>query len=151
MCIIVNMLDIKDIKGLDSEDMLKSYNGKNPYINYMKKKSLTEKKYFLTTNQSKYVKLYYNFIPKKINKIIEITNYYSEQLKEEYKLSTPINKIFIETLLAESDKAIHVICKFYKNQKDVKLIWIPKTQLIDDIHFEEIEISIDYNKIPRIR
>ena len=150
MCIIVNMLDIKDIKGLDSEDMLKSYNGKNPYINYMKKKSLTEKKYFLTTNQSKYVKSYYNFIPKEINKIIEITNYYSEQLKEEHKLTTAINKIFIETLLAESDKAIHVICKFYKNQKDVKLIWIPKTQLIDDIHFEEVEIKVDYKKYQKL-
>ena len=42
------MLDIKDIKGLDSEELLKSYKGKNPYINYMKKKTLTEKKYFLT-------------------------------------------------------------------------------------------------------
>jgi len=150
MCIIVNMLDIKDIKGLDSEDMLKSYKGKNPYINYMKKKNLTEKKYFLTTNQSKYVKSYYNFIPKEINKIIEITNYYSEQLKEEHKLTTTINKIFIETLLAESDKAIHVICKFYKNQKDVKLIWIPKTQLIDDIHFEEVEIKVDYKKYQKL-
>ena len=32
------MLDIKDIKGLGGEEMLKQYNGKNPYINYMKKK-----------------------------------------------------------------------------------------------------------------
>ena len=140
------MLDIKDIKGLDSEDILKSYVGKNPYINYMKKKSLTEKSYFLTTSQSKYVKSYYNFIPKEINKIIEITDYYSKQLEEEHKLTTPIKKILIETLLAESDKAIHVICKFYKNQKDIKLIWIPKTQLIDDIHFKDIKINIDYKK-----
>ena len=146
MCIIVIMLDIKDIKGLDSEDILKSYVGKNPYINYMKKKSLTEKSYFLTTSQSKYVKSYYNFIPKEINKIIEITDYYSKQLEEEHKLTTPIKKILIETLLAESDKAIHVICKFYKNQKDIKLIWIPKTQLIDDIHFKDIKINIDYKK-----
>lgn len=146
MCIIVIMLDIKDIKGLDSEDILKSYIGKNPYINYMKKKSLTEKSYFLTTNQSKYVKSYYNFIPKEINKVIEITDYYSKQLEEEHKLTTTINKILIETLLAESDKAIHVICKFYKNQKEVKLIWIPKTQLIDDIHFKEIKINVDYEK-----
>ena len=146
MCIIVIMLDIKDIKGLDSEDILKSYIGKNPYINYMKKKNLTEKSYFLTTNQSKYVKSYHNFTPKEINKVIEITDYYSKQLEEEHKLTTPINKILIETLLAESDKAIHVICKFYKNQKEVKLIWIPKTQLIDDIHFKEIKINVDYEK-----
>ena len=140
------MLDIKDIKGLKSEELLKTYSGKNPYINYMKKKYETEKSYFLTTNQSKYVKTYYDVIPKSINKIIELTEYYREQLQEEYKLKTPIKKILIETLLVESDKALHVICKFYKNQEDVKLIWIPKTQVIDDIHYNETSVNVDYEK-----
>ena len=58
MSIIVIMLDIKDINNLDSESMLMTYEGKNPYIIYMKKKKMTEKKYFLTNNQSKYVKNY---------------------------------------------------------------------------------------------
>ena len=140
------MLDIKDIKGLGGEELLKEYSGNNPYIKYMKKKYLTEKSYFLTTNQSKYVTKFYDFEPKTLNKVVEITNYFAEQLCEEHNLKTPINKIMIETLLAESDKAIHVICKFYRNQKDVKLLWLPKTQLIDDIHYEDIEIDVDFDK-----
>ena len=140
------MLDIKDIKGLDGEELLDSYNGINPYINYMKKKYLTEKSYFLTNSQTKYIKKFFDFKPKTLNKVIEITTYYSDQLREEYKLNVPVKKILIETLLAESDKAIHVICKFYKNQEDVKLIWIPKTQLIDDIHYEDFKIEVDYEK-----
>ncbi len=140
------MLDIKDIKGLGGEEMLKQYIGKNPYINYMKKKYENEKSYFLTPNQCKYVKKFFKTEPKKIDRVISITQYFGEQLVEEYKLTVPIKKIFVETLLAESDKAIHVICKFYKNQKEVKLIWIPKTQLIDDIHYEELEIEVDYEK-----
>ena len=140
------MLDIKDIKGLGGEEMLKQYNGKNPYINYMKKKYENEKSYFLTPNQCKYVKKFFKTEPKKIDRVISITQYFGEQLVEEYKLTVPIKKIFVETLLVESDKAIHVICKFYKNQKEVKLIWIPKTQLIDDIHYEELEIEVDYEK-----
>lgn len=144
------MLDIKDIKGLGGEEMLKQYNGKNPYINYMKKKYENEKSYFLTPNQSKYVKKFFKTEPKKINRVIEITQYFGEQLVEEHKLTVPIKKIFVETLLAESDKAIHVICKFYKNQKEVKLIWIPKTQLIDDIHYEELEIEVDYEKFKNL-
>jgi|TARA_R110000772_G_scaffold250826_1_gene365620 SWI/SNF-related matrix-associated actin-dependent regulator 1 of chromatin subfamily A len=144
------MLNIKDIKGLESEDILKIYEGKNPYINYMKKKYMTEKSYFLTTNQAKYVRLYHNIPPKRINKVTEITDYFSEQLQEEHKLKNAPKKILIETLLAESDKAIHVISKLYKNQKDVKLIWIPKTQLIDDIHFEEVVIEVDYEKYQKI-
>ena len=140
------MLDIKDIKGLKIEELLVTYNGKNPYINYIKKKYQTEKSYFLTNSQTKYINNYFNYVPKNINKIVEITEYFSNQLKEEHKLTTPINKILIETILAESDKAIHVICKFYKNQKEVKLIWIPKTQLIEDIHYEEVEVEVDFEK-----
>jgi len=150
MCIIIIMLDIKDIKGLGGEEMLKQYNGKNPYINYMKKKYESEKSYFLTPNQSKYVKKFFKTEPKKIDRVIEITQYFGEQLVEEHKLTVPIKKIFVETLLAESDKAIHVICKFYKNQKEVKLIWIPKTQLIDDIHYEDFEIEVDYEKFKNL-
>ena len=41
------MLDVKDIKNLDSEDLLVTYEGNNPYIKYMKKKFQTEKKTFL--------------------------------------------------------------------------------------------------------
>tara|TARA_S200002703_G_scaffold24300_2_gene21096 strand:- start:2110 stop:3903 length:1794 start_codon:yes stop_codon:yes gene_type:complete len=140
------MLDVKDIKNLDGEDLLVTYEGNNPYINYMKKKFQTEKKYYLTNSQSKYVKKYFNVEPKKLNKVIELTNYFSEELKNEHKLKITPKKIFVETLLAESDKAIHIICKLYKNQKDVKLIWIPKTQILDDIHYEDIEVNIDFDK-----
>ena len=150
MSIIVIMLDIKDINNLDSESMLMTYEGKNPYITYMKKKMMTEKKYFLTNSQSKYVKNYYSVEPKKMDKVIELTNYFSEQLQEEHKLKNPPKKIMLETLLAESDKAIHIICKLYKNQKDVKLIWIPKTQLLSDIHYEEIEVVVDYEKYQKL-
>jgi SWI/SNF-related matrix-associated actin-dependent regulator 1 of chromatin subfamily A len=150
MSIIVIMLDIKDINNLDSESMLMTYEGKNPYIMYMKKKMVSEKKYFLTNSQSKYVKNYYSVEPKKMDKVIELTNYFSEQLQEEHKLKNPPKKILIETLLAESDKAIHVICKLYKNQKDVKLIWVPKTQLLSDIHYEEIEVEVDYEKYQKL-
>ena len=146
MSIFVNMLDIKDINNLDVETLLSSYEGKNPYIRYMKKKLLTEKNYFLTNNQSNYIKSYFYFEPKVINKVIEVTNYYSEQLQEEHKLKIVPKKIFIDTLLAESDKAIHVLCKFHKKQDDLKLIWIPKTQLLDDIHFEDVNIEIDFEK-----
>ena len=72
------MLDVKDIKNLDCEDLLVTYEGNNPYIKYMKKKFQTEKKYFLTNNQSKYIKKYFTFEPKTLNKVIELTTYFAE-------------------------------------------------------------------------
>ena len=81
------MLDIKDINNLDVDILLSSYEGKNPYMRYMKKKMVTEKNYFLTNSQSNYIKSYYYFEPKVINKVIELTDYFSEQLQEEHKLN----------------------------------------------------------------
>jgi SWI/SNF-related matrix-associated actin-dependent regulator of chromatin subfamily A-like protein 1 len=144
------MLEITDINNLDSDTLLMSYEGKNPYIKYMKRKLETEKKYFLSNSQSNYIKNYFNFEPKNINKVIELTNYFSEELKEEHKLKITPKKIFVESLIAESDKAIHVICKLFKNQNDVKLIWIPKTQLLDDIHYEDVDIDIDFEKYVKL-
>jgi len=144
------MLEITDINNLDSDTLLMSYEGKNPYIKYMKRKLETEKKYFLSNSQSNYIKNYFNFEPKNINKVIELTNYFSEELKQEHKLKITPKKIFVESLIAESDKAIHVICKLFKNQNDVKLIWIPKTQLLDDIHYEDVDIDIDFEKYVKL-
>lgn len=144
------MLDITDINNLDSDTLLMSYEGKNPYIKYMKRKLETEKKYFLSNSQSNYIKNYFNFEPKNINKVIELTNYFSEELKEEHKLKITPKKIFVESLIAESDKAIHVICKLFKNQTDVNLLWIPKTQLLDDIHYEDVDIDIDFEKYVKL-
>ena len=144
------MLEITDINNLDSDTLLMSYEGKNPYIKYMKRKLETEKKYFLSNSQSNYIKNYFNFEPKNINKVIELTNYFSGELKEEHKLKITPKKIFVESLIAESDKAIHVICKLFKNQNDVKLIWIPKTQLLDDIHYEDVDIDIDFEKYVKL-
>lgn len=140
------MLDVKDIKNLDGETLLMSYEGKNPYIRYMKKKLETEKKYFLTNNQTNYIKSYFTIEPKPLNRVFEITDYFADELKETHKLKIKPKRVFIETLLAESDKAIHVICKLYKNQKDIKLLWIPKSQLLDDVHYEDIEVEVDFDK-----
>jgi SWI/SNF-related matrix-associated actin-dependent regulator 1 of chromatin subfamily A len=81
-----------------------------------------------------------------MDKVIEITEYYGETLKEEHKLKNLPNKIKVETLLAETDKAYHTLCKLYRNQEGVKLLWIPKTQLLDDLMYEDIDIDVDFDK-----
>ena len=72
------MLDIKDFNNLDTENLLLTYEGKNPYILYLKKKVSIDKKYILTNNQLNYIRKYFNVEPKQLNKVVEITNYFSE-------------------------------------------------------------------------
>ena len=139
------MLDIKNFNNLDTENLLLKYKGKNPYILFLNKKLSIDKKYVLTNNQLNYIRKYFNVEPKQLNKVVEITNYFSEEIKEKYNLKNPPKKILIETLLVESDKALHVLCKFYKNQKELKLVWIPKTQILDDINYVEINVEVDFD------
>lgn len=140
------MINLNHLTGKDAEDILKLYEGKNPYIRFMKKKFLTEKKYFLSKNQVSYIKDFHNVDPREINKVVELTEYFAKQLIDEHKLTTPIKKIFIETILAESDKWFHVIGKFYKKQIDSKILWLPKSQLIDDPNEVEVNIEVDFEK-----
>jgi len=144
------MLDINNLKGKKAENILKEYDGKNPYIRFMKKKYETESSYYLTSGQSKYVLDFHDTKPQKMDKVIEITEYFAESLKEEHKLKNLPKKIKVETLLAETDKAYHVLCKLYRNQKGVKLLWIPKTQLLDDLMYEDVDIEIDFDKYQEI-
>ena len=80
------MLDINNLKGKKAENILKEYNGRNPYIRFMKKKYETESSYYLTSGQSKYVLDFHDTEPKKMDKVIEITEYFAESLKEDHKL-----------------------------------------------------------------
>lgn len=144
------MINLNHLTGKDAEDILKLYEGKNPYIRFMKKKFLTEKKYFLTKNQVSYIKDFHNVEPKEVNKIVELTEYFAKQLIEDHKLTTPIKKILVETILAESDKWFHVIGKFYKKQTESKILWLPKSQLIDDPNEVEVNIEIDFEKYTKL-
>jgi SWI/SNF-related matrix-associated actin-dependent regulator 1 of chromatin subfamily A len=144
------MLDIKNLKGVKAEEILKTYKGKNPYIRFMKKKYETESSYYLSSGQATYVIDFHKTEPQKMDKVVEITEYYAETLKEEHKLKKLPKKIKVETLLAETDKAYHALCKLYRNQDGVKLLWIPKTQLLDDLMYEDIEVEIDFDKYQKL-
>ncbi len=140
------MLDLKDIKGKKVESLLLNYEGNNPYIRYIKKLFQNDSGYVLTSSQSKYIEKFHDFQPIKLNKIIEITEYFGEKLKEDFKLNHIPQKILVDTVLADKENSYHILCKLYKNQKENKLVWLPKTQIFEDILKEEVDVNIDFDK-----
>jgi SWI/SNF-related matrix-associated actin-dependent regulator 1 of chromatin subfamily A len=140
------MLDLKDIKGKKVENLLVNYEGNNPYIRYIKKLFQNDSGYVLTSSQSKYIEKFHDFQPIKLNKIIEITEYFGEKLKEDFKLNHIPQKILVDTVLADKENSYHILCKLYKNQKENKLVWLPKTQIFEDILKEEVDVDIDFDK-----
>lgn len=140
------MIDINDIKGYSAINILKGYEGKNPYIKKLKKKLIKFGKITLTTFQSDYIVENHDKEPMLINKIVSITEYIGEELKKQHNLKFVPEKILIEYMLADSDKTFHIYGKLKRNQEKSDMYFIPKTQILDDPYFEEINIEVDFEK-----
>ena len=144
------MIDINELRGYNSIGILREYQGKNPYIKKLKNKLLLNKKITLTTNQSDYIVNHHHSDPIIINKVVSISEYLGEELQKQYNLKNRPQKILIQYMLADLEKSYHIYGKLYKNQEKADMYFIPKTQLLDDPYFEEIEVDIDFDKYEKI-
>lgn len=144
------MVDINQIKSKKVLGLLNKYNGNNHYISYLKKESEKNSSFSLTENQIDYIFNNHDKEPILIDKIVKITTYLGEQLKTTHNLKHLPEKILIKTILGETDKTYHSIVKLYKNQKNDITLWLPKTQILDDIFFQPKEVDIDIDKYVKL-
>lgn len=140
------MINLDDIKGRDAIELLRKYEGKNPYIKKLKSDLAKDGKLKLTTNQTKYIINNYDFIPLHINKVIGITDYLGEELQRNERLSFKPERILVEYLLADNEKTYHIYGKLKRNQEKSRMYFIPKTQILDDLYHEEVDIDVDFEK-----
>jgi len=139
------MLDITKLKNRTTLIKLKEYNGPNEYIHRLKIEALNGR-VMLTPSQVEYINDNYTSEPIEINKVIEITPFLGESLKEKWNLNHVPERILVEWLLTENDKTFHVRGKLYKNQKKSELYFIPKTQVNTDLFEEDINVEVDFQK-----
>lgn len=144
-------MDLTKLKSKTTLEKVRNYEGKNEHILKMKKKLENEGFFLMTPSQISYVEENYNVSPIELNKIVEITTYLGEQLKEKFNLKNTPEKVFIETVLGEGEKSYHVKGKLYKNQKENILYHIPKTQLLTDLFFEPYEdLEVNFDSVNKI-
>lgn len=139
------MIKLDDIKGRSALDLLESYDGFNPYILALKTEFLKTKKLLLTDTQSRYIIDNIDRDPQYMNRVVNITSYLGEELKTKSNLDFTPERILIEFMLAETDKAYHIYGKLTKKSES-KLYWLPKTQVTDDPYFESISVDVDFTK-----
>ena len=144
------MINLDDIKGYSAINILRDYEGKNPYIKKLKNKLIKLGKITLTTFQSDYIVDNHKKDPMLINKIVSITEYIGEELKKQHNLTFVPEKILIEYMLADSDKTFHVYGKLKRNQEKSDMYFIPKTQVLDDPYFEKVHVDVDLTKYNEI-
>lgn len=140
------MINLNDIQGHSAISLLENYSGINPYLLRLKNEYLKNGKLTLTDTQSKYIIENHDREPQLINRVVGITKYLGEELQKQDGVSFTPEKILIEFILGETDKAYHVYGKLKRNQIESKMYWLPKTQIIGNIFFEEIKVEVDFSR-----
>ena len=138
------MINLNDIRGHSAISLLEGYEGINPLLLQLKSKLIKNKKIALTENQSKYIMDNHDREPIYLNRVINITEYLGLELQKQDNLSFTPEKVLIEFMLADTEKAFHIYGKLKKNQVESRMYWLPKTQVFDDPYFDPIDIEVDF-------
>ncbi len=140
------MINLEDIKGRSALSLLEGYSGLNPYLRKLKKEYLRDNKVKLTETQIKYIVDNHEREPMLINRVIGVSKFLGEELKKQEQLKFVPERILVEYILAENEKTFHVYGKLTQKQKESKMYWLPKTQVLDDPYFEKIDVPVDFEK-----
>ena len=123
--------------------LLESYSGFNNYILELKKKSQINKKFYPTRSQSEYIISNYDLQPKVARKWVILDTYFAQKFADDKLLSKVPDKLYVEKILAEKEKAYHIWGKMFENQ-ELHEMWIPKAAIIKDNTVKNV--VIDYSK-----
>jgi SWI/SNF-related matrix-associated actin-dependent regulator 1 of chromatin subfamily A len=133
----------KKIPEIEARNILETYEGANNQLLEWKTRFLYSKSFKLTRPQADYVLRYNKITPKVARKYIRVTPSFGEKLMKDKILTKPIDKIWCEKLLCESDKAFNVWGKLFDTEQNHS-IWLPKGAVIPAE--KKLNRVIDYSK-----
>jgi SWI/SNF-related matrix-associated actin-dependent regulator 1 of chromatin subfamily A len=123
--------------------LLETYEGGNNYLIELKRKSQLNRKFYPTRSQSEYIINNHDKQPKVARKWVILDAYFAQKLADD-KLYTEIpQKIWVEKLLSDKEKAFHIWGKVFENE-ELHHFWLPKAAIIKDNSVKDV--VIDYSK-----
>ena len=123
--------------------ILETYEGGNNYLIELKRKSQLNKKFFLTRSQSEYIINNHDKTPKIAKKWVILDAYFAQKLADDKLLTEIPEKIWVEKLLTDKEKAFHIWGKITEKQ-ELHDFWLPKAAIIKDNSVKDV--VIDYEK-----
>lgn len=132
-------------------DLLKNYDGINTYLLALKRDIVTYKKVDkLTDFNVDYVLKNINYQIKDVNKIVHVTDWYGDELKDKWETDFRIEKVLIKKLLGETDKFYHCFIQYRKNVEP-SYAFLKKNGIIGNFLLEDYHnISIDFDRYDRL-
>jgi SWI/SNF-related matrix-associated actin-dependent regulator 1 of chromatin subfamily A len=123
--------------------LLETYEGGNNYLIELKRKSQLNRKFYPTRSQSEYIVNNHDKQPKVAKKWVILDAYFAQKLADD-KLYTEIpQKVWVEKLLCDKEKAYHIWGKVFENE-EFHHFWLPKAAIIKDNSVKDV--VIDYSK-----
>lgn len=122
--------------------ILETYEGGNNYILELKRKSQINKRFYPTRSQSEYIINNHDKQPKIARKWVILDAYFAKKLADD-KLMTEIpEKVWVEKLLSDKEKAYHIWGKITENEQ-LHDFWLPKAAIIKDNTVKDVVINYD--------
>jgi SWI/SNF-related matrix-associated actin-dependent regulator 1 of chromatin subfamily A len=128
--------------------LLETYEGGNNYLLELKRKSQINRKFYPTRSQAEYIINNHDKQPKVAKKWVVLDAYFAQKLADDKLLTVIPEKVWVEKLLAEKEKAFHIWGRITENQ-ELHDFWLPKASIIKDNTVKDVIISYEkYSKRP---
>jgi SWI/SNF-related matrix-associated actin-dependent regulator 1 of chromatin subfamily A len=122
--------------------LLETYDGGNNYIIELKRKSQINKRFYPTRSQAEYIINNHDKQPKVAKKWVILDAYFAQKLADD-KLMTEIpEKVWVEKLLADKEKAFHIWGKITESEP-LHDFWLPKAAIIKDNTVKDVNINYE--------
>lgn len=145
--LLKNLLVANITKTSKAYEILKDYNGNNPYMIYLKNKVIAYQDSTLNNLQVDFVVDNVDFEPIEINKMVKVADWWGEKKKEELKLDFTPEKIYITHFLGQTDEFYIFYCWFRKSQQAAKLCIASKRAILTDFLSEDFtKKEVDFRK-----
>jgi SWI/SNF-related matrix-associated actin-dependent regulator 1 of chromatin subfamily A len=122
--------------------LLETYEGANNYILELKRKSQINKKFYPTRSQSEYIINNHDKQPKVAKKWVILDAYFAQKLADDRLMTEIPEKVWVEKLLADKEKAFHIWGKITESQ-ELHDFWLPKASVIKDNTVKDVVINYE--------
>ncbi len=122
--------------------ILETYEGPNNYIQDLKRKLTLNKKFYPTRSQAEYIINNHDKTPKVAKKWVILDAYFAQRLADDKLYTTIPEKVWVEKLLAEKEKAFHIWGKVFESEQ-LHDFWLPKAAIIKDNTVKNVVLDLE--------
>ena len=134
---------------LQALDILKEYNGTNPYI-LMLKRNVFFNKNELSDFNIEYIIKNHNFQPLEINKMVKLADWYQKKKKEDWGIDFSPEKVSVKWLLGETSTTYHCYVKYRQSVEPVQA-FLPKKGILTNFLVSDYKkLNIDFDRYDKL-